>query len=381
MADYQISGRVSLTPDDEDEEKKGTPGRPNAWWAEHKSDVVEAGSRAATFDSAVRGVSQGPHGGSASVRPEDTKGSLTYCWCGLPFDHDWPGKERGRKHPRDVSGMTATAGSTQQRIERRQLRAYNDDLVDVIVEAVNGYGARYRMQKNGIVLFPPDGTQGITMNARSGDRQVKQARLWFLRHCVGVGDDGKPTNPLVADAEVLTEDHERRLGKVIETTREEAAEQLAVMKSAPDLVAEQQASSVTEPTEAEWVPYVDTAGVENEFFETDGTTLRCKVCKDTPDAYSTNNSRGIGGHIRIRHRDNSTMYSPEARAKAQESRRSNKLTRQVEEAITTLSEAIGYTPPADTKELDKLRAENEVLRRRAEDAEARLQLMKEALGA
>ena len=184
--------------DEEEEEEKKTPGRPSAWWAEHKNDVAEATDRAATFDGAVRGVRQGTHGGQATVRPEDTTGSLTYCWCGLPFDHDWPGKDRGRKHPREVSGMTAATAGAEQRIERRNLRAYNDDLVDVIVEAVNGYHARYRMQKNGIVLFPPDGTQGITLNARASARQVKSARLWFLRHCVGVGDDGKPANPLVA---------------------------------------------------------------------------------------------------------------------------------------------------------------------------------------
>ena len=374
MGDINITFRKD---DDDEEEGRKTPGRPNAWWAEHKRDVDEATDRAATFDSSVRGVSQGPHGGAASVRPEDTTGSLTYCWCGLPFDHDWPGKDRGRKHPREVSTM-ASAATTEQRIERRQLRAYNDDLVDVIVEAVNGYHARYRMQKNGIVLFPQDGTTGITLNARASARQVKSARLWFLRHCVGVGEDGKAVNPLVSDAEVLVEDHDRRVEQLNDEAIEHAKEAVAGMKEA----AESSLSEPEEPPHEEpWVPYVGSDGEENEFFETNGTLIRCKVCQGTPDAYETESARGIGGHIRTKHRDTSGLHSPEAREKANESRKLNRVTRQVEESIALLSKAIGYTAPTDTRELEALKAENAALIKRAEEAEARLALMREALGA
>ena len=27
-------------------------------------------------------------------------GTFTDCWCGLPRDHDWPGKDAGHPHPR-----------------------------------------------------------------------------------------------------------------------------------------------------------------------------------------------------------------------------------------------------------------------------------------
>lgn len=382
---------------EEEEEEKKTRGRPSAWWAEHKSDVQDASDRAATFDGAVRGVRQGTHGGEKQVTSADVIGDLTLCWCGLPFDHDWPGKDRGRKHPREVSGMTATTGSTQQRIERRQLRAYNDDLVDVIVEAVNGYGARYRMQKNGVVLFPPDGTQGITMNARASSNQVKSARLWFLRHCVGVGEDGKPENPLVADTEVLTEDRAKRVERINAEGRKEAAELLDSMKTGSSVTepAGEAAEPTTEaefrptakvsdgpmraPDEEPWIVYVDSKGEDNEFFETNGTVFRCKVCNGTPDSYETENPRGIGGHIRIKHRDNSTMYDEEARAKALESRRLNRLTKDVERAVGLLSASIGMT--IDTSVVDALKAENAALVKRAEEAEARLALMREALGA
>jgi hypothetical protein len=313
------------------------------------------------------------------VRPEDTKGSITYCWCGLPFDHDWPGKERGRKHPRGEA-MSTAPNTTENRIERRQLRAYDDDLADVIVEAVNGYNARYRFQKNGVVLFPPDGTQGITLHARSSSRQVKSARLWFLRHCVGVGEDGKPVNPMVADPTVLVEDHRKRVDRVREEARAEALETLAEMKQGPQ---ESSLSEPEQPTEQpaddpdEWRPYVHRDGeTVNEVFETNGTIYRCKVCKGTPDAYQTTGPRGIGGHVRAKHRDPDTLHGPEARARAVETKRVKRLTRQVEDAVKILNDALGVTD--ESRQIEALRAENEALRQRAEEAEARLALVQEA---
>lgn len=361
--------------EDDDEEEKGTPGRPNRWWAEHKGDVQDAAEAAATYDGAVTATRQGTHGGEKNVTT--ATGSIDYCWCGLPFGHDWPGKDQNRKHPKEMSDMTTTGATSQQRIERRQLRAYNDDIVDVITEAVNGYHARYRMQKNGIVLFPPDGTQGITLNARASARQVKSARLWFLRHCVGVGEDGEAINPLVSDVEVLKEDHDRRLGRVSEEDRQEMRKVIDEIKTDPA----NDETSVTDVPEPEpehvepWVPYVGSDGEENEFFETDGTTLRCKV-----DGYVAESSRSIGGHIRTSHRDTTSLHSPEARAKATESKRLNRVTREVAETIERLSAVIGFTVQPDPTVVEALQAENAALRKRAEDAEAKLQLIREASG-
>lgn len=33
---------------------------------------------------------------------EATLGWLGGCWCGLPMGHDWPGKDDGAPHPRDM---------------------------------------------------------------------------------------------------------------------------------------------------------------------------------------------------------------------------------------------------------------------------------------
>ena len=366
---------------EDDEEEKATPGRANAWWAEHKHDVDDAAGRAATFDGAVTATRQGNRGGEAHVRQSDVTGSINYCWCGLPFDHDWPGKDRGRKHPREEATVATTGATSDQRIERRQLRAYNDDLIDVIVEAVNGYKARYRLQKNGIVLFPPDGTQGITLNARASARQVKSARLWFLRHCVGVAENGEPTNPLVADATVLAEDHDRRVDQLNEEQIAAGRKSIQEMKSMASEVLSTEPEPESEPVHEEpWVLYVHQDGETSEFFETNGTIIRCKVCDGTPDAYETENARGLGGHVRVKHRDTTDLHSPEARAKANESKRLNRLTTDVRTTIETLSKSIGYAAPVDTRQIEALQAENAALRKRAEDVEAKLALIREASG-
>lgn len=39
-------------------------------------------------------------GGSASVGPNDTIGSLELCWCGRPSGHDFAGKQDRAPHPR-----------------------------------------------------------------------------------------------------------------------------------------------------------------------------------------------------------------------------------------------------------------------------------------
>jgi hypothetical protein len=343
--------------DEEDEEEQAKPrGRPNAWWAEHKGDIEETKEQATTYDAGYRAVPRSRRGGEQTVHPDDVVGSMGYCWCGLPYDHDWPGK-----HPRLETSMTTA--ETGQRIERRQLRAYHDDLVDVITEAVNVYGARYRLQRNGILLFPPDGTQGITIAARHSARQVRSARLWFLRHCVGVGEEGT--------AETEQAEAEQAQQEAEQAHQEELAE-------VHDIAPEQ------EP-EAEWRPYVTTDGAEHPFFETNGTLYRCKECLGTEHEYVTDHIRGIGGHVRMFHRDTENLRSPEALHKSTESKRYNKLTARVERAAEILDTALGRV--ADGGRVTELEAanralqqENEDLRRQIGDMEARLALAREAFG-
>jgi hypothetical protein len=39
--------------------------------------------------------------------PQDTLGSRAVCWCGEPFDHEWPGKSDGAEHPKGAEARSA----------------------------------------------------------------------------------------------------------------------------------------------------------------------------------------------------------------------------------------------------------------------------------
>lgn len=40
-------------------------------------------------------------------QPLPTLGSGDHCWCGLPKNHDWPGRDDGQPHPHDTEGTTS----------------------------------------------------------------------------------------------------------------------------------------------------------------------------------------------------------------------------------------------------------------------------------
>jgi len=395
--DYVVA--VWKRDDDEEEEKTTSKGKPNSWWAEQRA-AEKAGKESTedTFGGSFRGVTPAPHGGSVSVQPDDTAGSMDYCWCGLPYGHDWPGKAGGARHPRKEATMaTTTDDPTENRIERRGLRAYHSDLQDVILTAVNDYDTNFRLIKNGIMLFPSDGSQPYTVNARNSDRQVKSARLWFIRHVVGI-----------EDADKLAEARKR----VNQGTIRDLAERLngpehpvPPVEPEPEPEPEPEVSA-TETADDEWVGFVPTkakTGISAVLFETNGTLYRCKECLGTEQEFVTDNVRAIGGHIRTRHTNaEETLWSPESRDKAFDTKRFNKLAEQVQAAIELLSEVIGYNPIQDTSALDKqiadleakvteseakvteLESQNFTLHERVkelqEDAEARQRKLREALG-
>jgi prophage DNA circulation protein len=125
-------------------------------------------------------------------------------------------------------------------------------------------------------------------------------------------------------------------------------------------------------------PYITGDGVESEFFVTDGKMVWCRLCEGTDSAYSTpvTETRGLGGHIRMHHRDTDNLYGPEAREKALDSRRYNRLRDRVQAAVELLAETIDYTH--DDARVVELEHALEKERKRADDAEARIKLMQEA---
>ena len=79
------------------------------------------------------------------------------------------------------------------------------------------------------------------------------------------------------------------------------------------------------------------------------------------------------------HTDTSAMHGPEARAKAIETNRANRTKEAVEKAIELLAESVGYKF-TDSAEVINLKAQLAAAVKRAEEAEAKLQLIREATG-
>jgi hypothetical protein len=383
-----------MSNDEEEEEDLATKTR-KAWYAGHQA--------AAPLESAgFRGVPGVPHGGSQSVRPEQTAGSMDWCWCGQPFDHDWPGKADGRRHPKE-SQMTSTPVETEEqpRIERRALRAYHADLADIIITAVNEYHTKYRLTAHSVILFPLDGTKPYAINARNGDRQVRGARIWFAKHCVppdiSIRDAAK--KPAVSnkpvDEETVKElaemlNSEEHLPKGDEPAKAEAqpAEQPVEPPAEPPV---EEPSGESAPSE-EWMPYKVNLGKHNERTHEFYVVNAAGDVKCTLDGWIGKNT-GTGGHTRTHHTDTTTLWGPKAKEKGVQTYFTNKAKNQVTEAITMLQNAMGIEPPAavDTstleaevkklkKQVEELTVERDGLKQKYSDLETKMALAREAFG-
>lgn len=405
--------------EEEEEEKSSTTGRPNAYWAARR----EAEKEPDTFTGSFRAVPV-PHAGQRTVKAEDIKGAEDLCWCGLPLNHDWPGKSSGTKHPKGTSVTTMTEAPPH--IDRRQLRAYHRDLQEVILAAVNQYGCRFKMNNSHTVLYSHDGEHTYKVPARNNEQAVNRTRDWFAKYVVGLDmETGKISNPMVRDGKVLIDDlearekrerqealrkaEEKRQAAIEQTLRDEAEEKLRVEQAQILKLAEKMNSEEhpvpTPPkvapvsTEETWVPYTHLKGRADEhvsdIFETNGTVIRCRECVGGEHDYETTSPRGLGGHRRMWHTDRSNMYDDAANAKRSDSGKATRLSQKVSEAIDLLVKATGYEGDSAhiakleakierlEKEAKQLRtncAQVEVANKRADDAEAKLALIKETMG-
>lgn len=397
-----------MTSPSEEEEESRPRGRPNRYFAE------QAGTD--TFGSNYRGVPV-PHAGQQYVHPSDTKGAEDLCWCGEPLDHDWPGKSSGTKHPKGTSVTTMTEAP---HVNRTDLRGYHRDLQEVIIAAVNQYGLRYKLAPTHIILYAKDGVATCRIAARNNQREVKRSREWFAEHVIGL-DVGrkKILNPLVKDGDVLIEDlsarekaEKKRQDAIEQTLRDEEEERLRVEQAEILRLAEKMNSeehpvpkpphhhlqelpshlAPAEPevstVETEWVTYTNSRGEPDPRFQTNGTQYRCAECLGTPLEYVRDYATGLGGHWRSAHMDRTLLDSAETHARRLDTRRTNALSAKVSEAIDLLVKATGYQ--GDSAYIEELEIENERLRqtcqkvdeanRRAEEAEAKLALIKETMG-
>jgi len=369
---------MSQRPDEEEEPQPR--GRPNAYFADHEID---------TYGGSFRGTRPAPHGGSTSVSPDDTYGSLDLCWCGLPFDHDWPGKAGGARHPREGKNKM-NAPEEPTRIDRRQLRAYHSDIADVVLTAVNEYGARHRVTHNSVILFPPDGSQPYTINARNGDRQVRNARTWFVRHCIPKGESiekiKKRAAKVVDDAMLKeladtmnSEEHLREPEPAPAPEPEAVEEPTAKDFAGVQGVEDSDVAAATED-DSEWVPYRVNLGKRDEriheFYVMRGEEVKCTI-----DGW-IGTKRGAGGHTRTHHTDTTDLWGPEAKRKAVETHFAKKIKGDVQSAIQLLQAAIGVTDEQDMEALVEenlqLKAKVVELEGQVAELQARIDLAREA---
>jgi hypothetical protein len=410
---------VSAYPDEEDdmsEEGTTSPGiRPNAYWADVRAHQALEAAREEGYGADYRGVPM-PKSGSQSVRASQTTGSYDLCWCGEPADHDWPGKDRGRKHPRTPAPTTRKAApempsapAEAPHIERKHLRTFHEGLVDVIVRAVNDYHVRYRLSNNGCILYPPDGTQPYTIYARNTERQVRASRKWFIDHVVGT----EGAEALVKDQTRLVEDMDAReaarmLAEKLnseehevppETPKETSGEKRArksrerreeAEKMAAAAVARKEAEAAVQPQpeepgkttpqihvrengdpadEGEWVPWRNRLGEINEHYETDGYIIKCRECD-----FTTTKGQGVSGHYLTNHSPDhrARMYGPQAQEKKAATKREQKIEHAITGAIELLLPVLGKDYLADTQQAENRikELEDQLVQSRAEVTQA-----------
>ena len=364
--------------DEEEEEGTKVRGRPNAYFASLRDEVAPDPRDAVdTYGATFRGVPAPGHGGSQHVQPEETLGSADLCWCGLPKNHLWPGKAFGAKHPKE--GIMSDT-----HIDRRVLTGYNRKVADLVIQAVNHRGLRYRLAKNSLILYPNDDSRPFTVYARATDKQLRDFGAWYTKHAMT--DTSKAVQPetVAALAAQVNNPEEHPPPK------KEKAPVPAPPKAEPP-------SPVTGPDEDEWVPYLQAKdGEPHEFIQQNGKgRVRCGLCVGTETAWE-GVPMGVGGHVRMRHTDKSDLFSEDAINKRTETRRLHNLQAEVSKAIDLLVKSVDYKGEtvyiAELEaEIQRLKAENQQLRKdceagatavaRANEAEARLALIQEAFQA
>lgn len=232
----------------------------------------------------------------------------------------------------------------------RDLKAFPGPVAAVLREAINEHGVTYRMLDGGHVRLYTGQRSVIPFKisaSRPAEHTLRRLGPWLAEHV-----------PTWKEPEMeVTPDAIRTLAAVVNTTPEPEPEAVSP-----------------------WRPYVPASG--NDYgFDTDGETFRCRVC-----GWERADARGL--HL---HHNSHTGAATEASARARETRalRGEQRRTMIASAIAVLAEEHGLrvtdTDPAD---LDALRADNERLRaeverltRANEDLDARLALIKDAMGA
>lgn len=393
-----------------EEEEEATPrGRPNSFFAEQAArDRTGMGGN-------YRGVPT-VKSGQQRVSAEDTIGDYDTCWCGLPADHDWPGKDSGLKHPKGKQMSAATDGTdTKPSITRRDLTGFGQEYQDIILKAVNDYGVRFRMTSRGILLYPPDGTDPRSIPMRTNPRTIKATRIWFVKHVALEGPNEKLSK---SAQEAVMEERAVELARhlngpehpvpeppaKVSVPTTEVSERLteSVKAAAAGDLHPRPESSKVQSTETDlsddegWVTFTTAKGhEEREHWETKNGLHRCRICKAEGVEFVTENARTMGGHWFTHHGDarEKLWSNPEAQEAKVEGLRVGRMTREVKKALDILAPLVEvelsareerkHTARVDalTKQIASLEAQLAKVTQERDDHKARLELLREAMKA
>jgi len=327
-----------------------------------------------TGDNRIQPVRPLGRYGVQHVYPSQTLGDLDHCWCGDLVDHEWEGKAKGAPHPHEHERMQQVvvvereSEPNRARIEKTDLRGFHATLKSFIIQCVNHDRLPWRsIGSNSILLYPPDDTSPVTVYCRNNDNQMRTLRQWYAAHV----EPHKKVEK--ADVEALAV----AVNDPVEHPVEPGFGTIG------DQIIEGMTKAVSNADQ--WQPYLNSDGEHSQFFESDGDTIRCRECVGTDTAYETpvEKVRGLGGHIRMTHRETESLRTPEALAKSIDSRRYNRLHEKVTVAVELLAETLGMdvSPTRMTElqnEITRLQHALEKETKRADDALTRLSLMQEA---
>jgi len=310
-----------------------------------------------------------------------TKGTHP-CWCEgeictIKRGHQtWPGQREGHPHPRtkeEAEQMVEMA----VKIQPKDMKGFHRDVQVWLKRCINDWGMKWRPAADAILLYPPDGeSQPLKI---SHQRQAA-AQVTYLKDFAEKWDiipEGGPFR--IPKPDVFTGEDAEPEPKNDKALSAKAAPQVKFTGKADPPKAEA----------GEWVPYLSKKDGLRTNWETDGTQFRCLLCIAEGKSTVYDDNKRLGGHVRMSHSSTRRdLYTPEARAKAQETKRIRKLNKALIEHTEGLMAALGIEAgdkalEAENKDLRKRLDEAETMAleaaERAEQAEARVQALTDAL--
>jgi hypothetical protein len=333
-----------------------------------------------------------PRGGVQRVIARDVIGAFP-CWCQGELcwvdvktgEQDWPGKRMGKPHPSRLEQQVVALIKEgldemvhmQETLTRDEVKKYPRAVGDLLMTLVNDCSIRCRVIDGGhLLLYPPDGQ---SRPFKVSSTRSEKATLGFIER------------QFIAAYDVKMPKKEKPVGEPTQTIAPATTEKVRVERPSPPVEARPLPVAPTEPdTKTVWTRAKHTRTGEPLEWETDGKVFRCLVCKREGKEWTTEVRYAMTGHMRAAHNPEG-LHTPEARAKQAETRRLHRVQERVAEAVAILQDAAGLEGHDEKIEalearieemaeaLAQVTAERDAATKRADDAEARVALIRESL--